>query len=459
MPDSWVDDRLLAGPTGDVVLQLGEPVERGTLRQLVSERHRSLNEAGAGAGSGVALHMVPSLDFIATLLAVWRAGAQAILLDHRLTAHETAACLAAVRPGFLVRSHLPDGRAWLRGFADVPGVLTKLDDGLRATEHALIQFSSGSTGPSKVIGRTADDLFAELDRYTKIPGYPGAGERMVMLGSMPHVLGLVGGLLHCLQSGMRMIVPRHVSADGILRAAAEAGGPLVMLGVPSQARLLAAVPNPPALPGLSRMITGGELVSDELAESFAAKYGAEVGTMYGMTEAGVIAVDVLARHRPALAPAPGHELRADGDELLLAMPRSPYVGLSDPSRWSDGWLHTRDAGVVDSGTGLVTVRGRLDALVSVGGLKVDLAEVELALAAAPGVADAVVVYDDGIQAYVRLLDDGSVTTAEHHLRERLAAYKRPRAIYALPVLPRTSSGKPVRNPAALSAARLAETAR
>lgn len=459
MPDSWVDDRLLAGSSADVVLQLGEPVTRGTLRRLVGERYRSLTEAGAGPGSGVALHMVPSLDFIATLLAVWRAGAQAVLLDHRFTAHEAASCLAAVGPGFLVRSELPGGATRLRGFADATHALTRLDDGRPASGHALIQFSSGSTGPSKVIGRTAGDLVAELDRYAKIAGYPGEGDQMVMIGSMPHVLGLVGGLLHCLGASTRMIVPRHVSADGILRAAAEATGPLVLLGVPSQARLLAAVPDPPALPMLRRMITGGELVSDELADAFAAKYGAEIGAMYGMTEAGVIAVDVLARHRPALLPAPGHELRADGDELLLRMDRSPYVGLSDPSRWSSGWLHTRDAGVVDASTGMVTVRGRLDALVSVGGLKVDLAEVENVLAAAPGVAGAVVVYDGGIQAYVRLLDGGTVAAAERHLRERLAAYKRPRSIYALPDLPRTSSGKTLRDPAALSAARLAEAAR
>ncbi|MEU5539630.1 hypothetical protein AB0H32_42255, partial [Streptomyces sp. NPDC020362] len=42
---------------------------------------------------------------------------------------------------------------------------------------------------------------------------------------------------------------------------------------------------------------------------------------------------------------------------------------------------------------------------------------------------------------------------EAWLKERLAPYKRPRAVHAVPALPRTSSGKPVRNASALAAAR------
>ena len=66
------------------------------------------------------------------------------------------------------------------------------------------------------------------------------------------------------------------------------------------------------------------------------------------------------------------------------MPATPYVGLIDPTRWSDGWLHTKDAGTVDPDTGLVTILGRLDSQVSIGGLKVDLTEVEHTLAGFAG---------------------------------------------------------------------------
>jgi acyl-CoA synthetase (AMP-forming)/AMP-acid ligase II len=75
-------------------------------------------------------------------------------------------------------------------------------------------------------------------------------------------------------------------------------------------------------------------------------------------------------------PAPGLTSREQDGELHFALPASPYLGEQDPSRWSDGWLHTRDAGTVDPRTGLVRVLGRRDSQVSAGGLKVDLTEVE-----------------------------------------------------------------------------------
>jgi acyl-coenzyme A synthetase/AMP-(fatty) acid ligase len=175
--------------------------------------------------------------------------------------------------------------------------------------------------------------------------------------------------------------------------------------------------------------------------------------MWGMTEVGMIATDLSGEHRPALTPAPGLEVRERGGELLVSRPRSPYVGLSDPTRWSDGWLHTRDAGTVDPDTGLVTVRGRLDSQISVGGLKVDLTEVEATLGEVPGVVAAVVLYDQVITAYLQLDPPATAATVEAVLVERLAVYKRPRRLHVLDAMPRTTTGKLVRDPSVLRQAR------
>jgi acyl-coenzyme A synthetase/AMP-(fatty) acid ligase len=456
LPGGWVDEHLLAGPADAVALRMGERIERGLLRRLVLDRQERLVQAGLRVGGAVAIHLPPSVEFITCLLAVWRAGAQAILLDHRFTEYEVASCLERLEPQFVVQPKTPP-TGTLRGFWQVESAVVPRGGRLPDTRHALIQFSSGSTGPSKVIGRTVEDLVEEIDRYTKIEGFPGDGEQVVVLASLPHVLGLVGGLLNSLHTKAEMIVPQRMAADSILRSLASTTAPTVLLGVPSQAELLVAVPDPPRLPMLRCMITGGELVSDGLWHRFADRYGVRIGNMYGMTEAGVIATDVLAEHRPALQTAPGHELRVDGQELLLRRPESPYVGLSDPSRWVDGWLRTRDAGTVWPESGRIIVRGRLDSQVSISGLKVDLSEVEQTLAAAPSVAEAVVVCDDAIQAYVALTEGNTGTAPiKQYLQERLSAHKRPRAIYVLPSLPRTSSGKILRNPEALNAARLDE---
>jgi 3-hydroxy-4-methylanthranilate adenylyltransferase len=318
-----------------------------------------------------------------------------------------------------------------------------------ATSHAVIQLSSGSTGPSKIIARDAGNLAEEVQRYTQIDGVPRAGERIVCLASMVHVLGLVGGLLYALHAGVNLTFPARMTADGILSAVGADPTPTTLLGVPFHIELLAAVPDPPKLPQLTGMTTGGELVRGDVYTAFTDRYRVRLGNMYGMTEVGVIATDLFGEHRPAVRPAPGLSVREDDGELLVCLPESPYLGVQDPARWSDGWLHTKDAGRVDPGTGLVRILGRLDSQVSVGGLKVDLTEVEHTLATLPGVAGAVVVRDSAIEAYL-MLDQGTELSAiESQIATRLAAYKRPRLLHVVGQLPRTATGKLVRDRAVL----------
>jgi 3-hydroxy-4-methylanthranilate adenylyltransferase len=446
----WVDEVLLAGRADDVCLHLGTPVSRGELGRLVTERRRALADAGLRRGGSAALCLPPSLAFIANLLACWQIGAQASLLDHRLTAFEVDVALRRLAPQVVVTVGSAAAGGPLRGFSEVAARVDAYPDGRpAATSHAVIQLSSGSTGPSKIIGRDAASLVEEVRRYTLIDGVPGGGERIVSLASMVHVLGLVGGLLYSLHAGVQLTIPARTTADGILSAVAADERPTTLLGVPFHIELLASVLDPPKLPQLTGMTTGGELVRPDVYAAFVNRYGVRLGNMYGMTEAGVIATDLFGRHRPAVMPAPGIAFREQDGELDLALPASPYLGQQDPSRWSDGWLHTRDAGTVDPLTGLVRVLGRRDSQVSVGGLKVDLTEVEHTLAALPEVASAVVIHDHAIEAYLVLAADAELPAVERQITARLAPYKRPRRLHVVEQLPRTATGKLVRSQTAL----------
>jgi acyl-coenzyme A synthetase/AMP-(fatty) acid ligase len=177
--------------------------------------------------------------------------------------------------------------------------------------------------------------------------------------------------------------------------------------------------------------------------------------MYGMTEVGVIATDLDGRRHPRLLPCV--EVREAGGELQVRRESSPYLGLSDPTRWADGWLHTRDAATVDGATGEVAIRGRLDSQVSIGGLKVDLTEVEQTIAALPEVAEVVVLHDDGIEAFLALAPGGEPAAVAAAITRELAAFKRPRRLRVLPALPRTATNKVVRDLAALRRAAAATT--
>lgn len=444
----WVDEVLLAGPADDVCLHLGEPVSRAELRRLVADRHRALADAGLRRGGSVALCLAPSLAFIANLLASWQIGAQASLLDHRLTQYEVDVALQRLLPQVVVTAERSTGGP-LRGFAEIAERVRTYPGQPAVTTHAVIQLSSGSTGPSKIIARDAANLVEEVRRYTMIDGVPGSGERIVSLASMVHVLGLVGGLLYSLHAGLNLTIPARMTAEGILSTVAAGSQPTTLLGVPFHIELLASVRQPPELPQLTGMTTGGELVRADVYDAFTGRYGVRLGNMYGMTEVGVIATDLFGAHRPAVAPAPGLAVREEAGELHVSLSASPYLGDQDPSRWSDGWLHTRDAGSVDPQTGLVQVLGRRDSQVSVGGLKVDLTEVEHMLAALPEVAAAVVVRDHAIEAYLVLADGAEASAVEREITTRLAAYKRPRRLHIVEQLPRTATGKLVRDQAVL----------
>jgi acyl-coenzyme A synthetase/AMP-(fatty) acid ligase len=448
-PD-WVDEVLLAGPDDDVCLSLDGQVSRADLRTEVTTRESRLREARLTAGGTVALRLPPSVEYVANLLAAWRIGAQVTLLDYRLTAYEVEAALERVGAQLLVESDLPVSGG-LRGFHPVRERIGKRDGRPAQTGHSLIQLSSGSTGPSKVIGRTAEDLMAEIDRYTRIDGVPRPGERVVLLASMVHVLGLVGGLLYGLHARIRLDLPERLTATGILKTLAADVRPTTMIGVPAYLDLLAGIEQPPALPQLVRLTTAGELVRPGVAELFCSRYAALLGNMYGMTEVGVIATDLYGKHRPAVEPAPGIEVRVEDGELYVARAQTPYVGLADETRWKDGWLRTKDAATIDD-AGLVTIRGRLDSQVSIGGLKVDLTEVEQALVELPGVAEAVVGFDGSIEAYVVLVDGAYVESVEEELGRRLAPFKMPKRWYPLPAMPRTATGKLVRDRSALRGA-------
>jgi acyl-CoA synthetase (AMP-forming)/AMP-acid ligase II len=113
----------------------------------------------------------------------------------------------------------------------------------------------------------------------------------------------------------------------------------------------------------------------------------------------------------------------------------------------DGWLHTGDRGHIDP-QGNLKVEGRIADTIITGGENVAAAEVEEALIAHDGIADAAVVgrpdpdWGQSVVAFVVAV--GDVTALDAHLRERLAGYKIPKRIEQIPEIPRNAAGKILR---------------
>jgi acyl-coenzyme A synthetase/AMP-(fatty) acid ligase len=321
----------------------------------------------------------------------------------------------------------------------------------------LVQFSSGSTGRSKVIGRTARSILDEIDRYAALAGMPTVGEKVVLLNSVTHTMGLVGGILHGLNAGTTLVLPARIQPTDILRAAADTGAQSIF-GVPVHFDLLSRVGTAPSLPALRLAVSAGEVLTPEIAARFRDRFGVPISQVYGMTEVGMIAADLAARHPlPAVGTAvPGISLRAVDGELSVRLDRSPYLTDEGGRGYADGWLRTFDRCTLDPETGVLAVTGRADATVVIGGLKVDLAEVEAVLLEHDQVTEAVVVFGSVIEAYLGVC--GELTAAEviAWCRERLSDHKVPKLVYLDQAVPRNPMGKLLRSRELLHAAHLSK---
>lgn len=305
MPGSMarlVEDLFAAHPGHLPYLAHGDDVRtRADLHAQVRAEAAVFAGCGITEGSTVLLQVPPSYTQVQAMLALWSLGAQVMLVDHRFKTAEVDGIRSVGRPQFTVRggqsgatpsfareyelctSHHPTGEP-----AD--------------TGHRLVQFSSGSTGAPKMIGRTPESIAAEIDRFTRIDGMPSRGERVLLLSSTAHSFGLIAGLLHSLARGVAAVFPARVSAADMLAAAARHDVHL-FFGTPFHYELLGTARELPALPSLRGAVSGGEIMDPAVAARFEAKFGFAVGESYGSTETGVIAMDVSGRMRPSVGRA------------------------------------------------------------------------------------------------------------------------------------------------------------
>ena len=426
-------------------------VTHGALRASVAAEASLFAASGVGEGTTVALQVPPSFTQLEVVLALWSVGARVISIDHRLTHAEVDVLRELTRPQFSVRA---SGRP-VGIFRERYELVTerKPDGRPAATRHRLVQFTSGSTGRPKVVGRSTESIIREVMRFGAAEGMAQRGERMLMLNSTAQSFGLMGGLLHALAAGVHLVFAGKLSAQDILATAARHEVDFIT-GVPFHFDLLASAADRPSLRTVRGAFAGGELMRPDVAERFAAAYGFTVGECFGTTETGALTMDVAGTTRPSVGkPLSDTTIRVRDGLVEVALDQSPYLDQDDPARYLDGWFRTGDRGEFDA-RGNLRLLGRADSLVVVRGSNVDLTQVEAALRAHPLVTEAIAVHDAVIEAYVSTGSDAlTPDEVSAWCAQRLAEFKRPQRVHVLRALPRTPSGKLVRNPKVLADAR------
>ncbi|MET9230889.1 class I adenylate-forming enzyme family protein [Lentzea sp. NPDC003310] len=439
---AFITDLLHRHDDSTPIFSFATTVTHGLLRADVDAHARRFAAVGIGEASTVAVQVPPSFSHLEAVLALWSLGAQVISIDHRLTSSEAHVLHSLTRPEFLVH---PSGEV-ATGFRERYGLVASRVDGTPAvTPHRLVQFSSGSTGRPKVIGRGTSSLIDEVARFEASDGMVRAGERLLLLNSPAHSFGLVGGLLHALAVGAHLVFSASPAASDVLHQARAFEVDFVT-GLPFHFDLLTSTPDRSALSTARGAFAGGELMPQEVASRFAAAYGFPVGECFGTTETGALTMAVGGTIRPSVgSPMPGVTMRVRNGLVEVALPETPYLSGNDPARYSGGWFRTGDRGEFTP-AGELRLLGRADSLVVVRGNKVDLTEVESVLRGHPQVTEAVAVGPSEIRAYVGTTSPTLTAQAlSEWCTERLAEFKLPQHIHVMDTLPRTPTGKIIRN--------------
>ncbi|HVT17772.1 MAG TPA: non-ribosomal peptide synthase/polyketide synthase [Thermoanaerobaculia bacterium] len=466
----------------------------------------ALRMAGLEQGDRVAIFGPRSTALVCALLGVLRAGGAFVLLDPAYPATRLATCAALAQPRACIEigsAELPveltarlaeiPARLRLRLAHDLelaPGAAAEAVEDWEPAgpdDLAYLAFTSGSTGSPKAIMGTHRPVSHFLAWYAQHFGL-GDGDRFSMLSGLSHD-PLLRDVFAPLSLGAVLLVPEPgVLADSrrLIAWLAEQGASVIHL-TPALGRMLAegALGDARArIRSLRYAFFGGDvLTAGDLARFATLAPAARCVNFYGTTETPQ-AMGVYEPRRPDdLAATPGQGLRIpvgagiDGAQLLVLNEtdglagvgelgeiciRTPYLArgylAGEPAergftfnpftaRPGDRMYRTGDLGRY-RWDGCVELVGRADDQVKVRGFRLELVEVEAALAQHPDLAAAAVVrHEDAagapfLAAYV-VPRQGAVPIRELRafLRARLPEFMVPEAWVALERLPLTPNGK------------------
>jgi acyl-CoA synthetase (AMP-forming)/AMP-acid ligase II len=322
--------------------------------------------------------------------------------------------------------------------------------------------TSGTTGAPRGAARSGagpEDAVAALSRIPL-----KAQETTVIAAPVFHAWGL-GHLSLAMLLGSTVVLHRRFDAERVLRSIEEQRATaLVVVPVMLVKLLEAKASGSYDLSSLKIIASSGSALPGGLATRVLEEFGPVLYNLYGSTEVAYAAVatpeDLAADPSCAGKPPHGVTLRVvdvDGRDCPPGEPGRIFVGSglafegytdgSDKDRL-DGLVATGDLGVLDA-EGRLTVLGRDDDMVVVGGENVYPSQVEEVLLAHPAVADVAVtdVPDDQwgarLVAHVVLREGEQAggKALQDHVKGRLARFAVPREVRFLDELPRNATGK------------------
>ncbi|HEX3632799.1 MAG TPA: AMP-binding protein [Casimicrobiaceae bacterium] len=478
----------------------------GELQRQANRCANALSALGVGRGDKLAIMLPQRPETAIAHIACYQLGAVAVplsflfgpeALEYRLQNSE--AVVAIVDPASLpnltpIRDRLPGlfhviGAAGAREswLLDWDRLLQNASDAFspvstRATDPAILVYTSGTTGPPKGALMPQQCLLGNLPGFVySHDEFPQAGDVFWSPADWAWTGGLMDALLPTLYFGCAVVGYRgRFDPERALGLIEKYRVRNTFLFPTALKMMMKAVPRPRERYDVSMrsMMSAGEAVGTTVFGWAQEALGVTINEMFGQTEMNYIVGNshTLWPAKPGSMgrPYPGHRIAvldeegrpsAAGEIGEVAVNRIAPDGAPDPvffleyfknpegtaKKFSGDWCRTGDLATQDA-DGYLWYQGRADDMFKAAGYRIGPSEIENCLVRHPAVANAAIVPSPDetrgnvIKAYIVLAPGHDPSPAledaiQRHVREHLAPYEYPKEIEFIAALPMTTTGK------------------
>lgn len=452
----------------------------GQIASALLDGAADLNEAR------VAFLACAGFEYLAILLAIWRAGGMALPLSPAATQSEIANLLldADVRTVVATQELIdqlgeaakPNRRVMVYESA-MDSVASRLPE-VASHRRAMILYTSGTTSHPKGVVTTHANIEAQIGALIEAWEWR-MDDRIPLFLPMHHIHGIVNVAACGLWAGARIEPFSRFDLPAVFSRVAMGAYSLFMAVPTIYVKMIEALDGErfPAdfrekilrgFAGMRLMVSGSAALPASVHEKWQRLTGQSLLERYGMTETGMILSHSLrGERRPGTVGRPlpsvqvrlksesGAEIAGEGEPGEIQT-RGPGVFREYWNRleataevFDDGWFRTGDIGVIERGDYRILGRLSVDVIKS-GGFKLSALEIEAVLLEHPAIRECAVVglADETWGEVVAVAAVASRPAEKPDLpalqawsETRLSRYKLPRRLIWVEDLPRNAMGK------------------
>ncbi|WP_299663113.1 AMP-binding protein [uncultured Ruegeria sp.] len=477
----WLNQRVTQGGTGFVFPDGAPELSWGDLGETAHRIAIMLTDMGVAKGASVAILYPNCREALEVLFGVLYGGFRATMIN--LVAGDNAVAYALEHSGARYSFVHPGQTELFERTADPARITplhaadaTNIDGNLHSISsdnHALLMYTSGTTGRPKGVVHTHSSLLAG-GWTTKIAHKLSEADRGFCVLPIYHINGLCVTVMGTLVSGGSLAMCDRFSASRFWNNLSKVEATWFSVVPTIISHLLHSDTKPDAQ--TRQRVRFGRSASSALApdvqRAFEDRFQIPIVETMGLTET---AAQILSNPLPpgirkigSPGIAFGNEAaifdahyqpvpRETEGELVIRGPNVMLEYLKNPEATADtftaeGWLRTGDLARMDE-DGYVYVTGRLKELIIKGGENIAPREIDEALYSHPDVVEAAAFarpchsYGETVEAAVKIREGSKLTPMELSkiCKAQLGRFKSPDEIHILLDLPKGPSGKIQRN--------------